>query len=114
MTKQIDHDFYEKVVAYHMLTDESYLSTIVEHIKPEYFKNTNLKFIANLISEFHLSRNDIPSITELKAYLLTDDDRDKFRAAVTLFQDFDKNLSAVICCGAWESLAQIARQGFAL
>jgi replicative DNA helicase len=93
MTKQIDHDFYEKVVAYHMLTDESYLSTIVEHIKPEYFKNTNLKFIANLISEFHLSRNDIPSITELKAYLLTDDDRDKFRAAVTLFQDFDKNFN---------------------
>lgn len=91
--KQIDHDFYEKVVAYHMLTDESYLSTIVEHIDPVYFKDNNLKFVCRLITDYYLTRSDIPTLTELKAYLTTDDDKNKFRAAVNHFKDFDKNFN---------------------
>ena len=93
MLKQLDHDFYEKVIAYHMLTDNAYLSTIVEHIKPQFFKDANLKFVTNLITDFYISRNDIPTITELKAYLNTEDERSKFRGAVELFKEFDKTFN---------------------
>jgi replicative DNA helicase len=89
MPEQLDHDFYEKVVAYHMLTDEVYLASIIDHIQPKFFSDNNLEFVSKLITDFYGVRGTIPTLTELKAHLSTDDDRRRFREAVTLFEAFD-------------------------
>ena len=89
MSDQLDHDFYEKVVAYHMLTDEVYLASIIDHIQPKFFNDKNLGYVSKLISDFYIVRGTVPTATELKAYVITEQDRTKFRGAITLFEGFN-------------------------
>jgi replicative DNA helicase len=88
MSDQLDHDFYEKVVAYHMLTDEVYLASVIDHLEPRFFNDVNLKYVSKLIDNFYATRAAVPTLTELKAYVITDEDRQKFKGAVSLFEGF--------------------------
>lgn len=93
MTNNLDPEFYETVIAYNMLTDESYLASVVEHINEKYFENKDIAKIVSLISEFHTKRSAAPTLTELKSYLTTDELKKNFRNVVSLFDNFDKNFN---------------------
>lgn len=93
MVSDIDTEFYETVIAYNMLTDESYLASIVEHLNEKYFDNKNIAKVVSLICDFHGKRSAAPTLTELKSYLITDDLKVAFRNVVSLFDSFDKNFN---------------------
>jgi replicative DNA helicase len=92
--QKLDLDFFENVILYKSLTDDTYLASIIDYIKPDYFKNKDIKNIFKVIKEFYLSRGTKPTNTEIKAHLTTDELKTSFKNAVQNIKDFDKNLNA--------------------
>lgn len=90
---KIDHDFFENVIVYKALTDETYLASIADHVKPIYFKDKNIKPIFEIIKEFFNRRNACPTLTEIKAQLTTTELKDSYRRTVEGFKDIDKNIN---------------------
>ena len=45
MDLKLNLDEYENIIVYKSLTDEKYLSGIIDYINPEYFKDKNIKKI---------------------------------------------------------------------
>lgn len=90
---KLDLDYFEIIVAYKSLTDETYLASIVSHIKPVYFKDKDIKNIFLIIKNFFEERGTTPTSTEVKAYLTTDDLKNSFKTVVKKFSDIDKNFN---------------------
>ena len=57
---KIDNDFFEKVIIYNTLVNEEYLASIVDFIKPEYFKDKDIRPIIQIIAQFYEERNACP------------------------------------------------------
>ena len=93
ITGQLDTEFYEKVVIYNMLTDEGYLASVLDHVDAKYFSDKSIGSIVNIITEFFNTNGTVPSATEIKSYLSTDDLKKCFKKVVTSFQDLDKNFN---------------------
>jgi len=91
--KVLDLDFYETVVIYHCLIDPSYLSGIIDSIEPRFFKNKDIKNIISIIIKFFNERGTVPTHTEIKAYLTTEDLKTNFKNVVGLFIDIDKKIN---------------------
>ena len=90
---RLDLDYYEKVIIYKSLTNESYLTQIIDHVKPDYFNDKNIKRIFTLIKNFYIKRQTIPTVTELKSYLINDELKDSFKVIVKDFANIDKNFN---------------------
>jgi len=88
----LDLDYYEKVICYRALFDSTYLASIVDYIKPKYFKSKNVAKIFEIINDFYTKREKLPTLTEVKAYLTTDEYRESFKQLVESFRDIDKNI----------------------
>ena len=52
--QELDLDFFEKVVLYKSLTDERYLGSIIDYIKPEFFKDNKIKDVFEIIKNFYI------------------------------------------------------------
>jgi replicative DNA helicase len=91
MSSALDLDFYEDVIIYHMLTDESYLASVVDIISPGFFTNQNIRAVVGLVTNFYRERDQIPTLTELKAHLTTDALKNSYKAVVSSIQEFDQN-----------------------
>ena len=94
MDLKLNLDEFENVLVYKALTDEKYLSNIINFIKPEYFKDKNIKIIFNTIKAFYEKRNQVPTITELKTYINTDDVKNAFIIVLRAMSNIDKNLNS--------------------
>jgi replicative DNA helicase len=92
-TGKLDNDFFEKVVIYNTLVDDEYLSSIVDFIRPIYFKDKDVRSIIQIITDFHKSRNTCPTTTEIKAYLTTEDLKKSFTNVVTSFKNIDRKFN---------------------
>ena len=90
MAKKLDNDFFEIILMYNLLTDETYLGTLVDIVKPEFFKDKNMAHVITLITEFFHLRGHAPTITEIKTQLTTDELRQSFKDVVSKFSDIDK------------------------
>jgi replicative DNA helicase len=90
---KLDGLFLEQIICYKSLTDSTFLSGIVDYIKPIYFTNKDIRNIFTIIKEFFDRRNSSPSLTDIKTYLSTDELKKSFKAVVSTFQDIDKNLN---------------------
>ncbi|MAF35895.1 hypothetical protein CL622_02135 [archaeon] len=90
---KIDNDFYEIVIAYNVLTDVSYLSSVIDYIQPQYFKDGNIRSIVNVIIDYYKKRDEVPTLTEIKGYLTTPELKDNFKAVIILFTDFDQKFN---------------------
>ena len=90
---RLDLDYYEQVVIYKSLTNEQYLGKIIDHLKPEYFNDKNIKRIFTLIKNFYIKRSTLPTVTELKSYLINDELKDSFKTIVKNFASIDKNFN---------------------
>ena len=89
---KIDLDYFENVLMYNSLTDSGYLSTIADIVKPEYFKNRDIANVFTIIKDFNERRNKLPTNTEIKSYLITDDQKASFKRLIQSFSDIDKIL----------------------
>jgi len=88
----LDLDYFEKIICYRSLFDSTYLASIVDYIKPKYFKSKNVAKIFEIINDFYTKREKLPTLTEVKAYLTTDEYRESFKQLVESFRDIDKNI----------------------
>tara|TARA_R110000765_G_scaffold93076_2_gene175449 strand:+ start:2321 stop:3586 length:1266 start_codon:yes stop_codon:yes gene_type:complete len=78
---------------YNSLTDSGYLSTIADVVQPEFFKSRDIANIFTIIKEFNETRNQLPTTTEIKQYLVTEEQKDSFKRLVSSFSELDKNLN---------------------
>lgn len=90
---EINNDNFETVIAYHMLTDEEYLGTIVDVIDCRFFKNKNIGSIVKIIADFFVVRGEAPTLTEIKSYLTTDSLTESFKTVVNSFKGIDKKFN---------------------
>ena len=90
---KIDSEFYETVIAYNMLVDEAYLSSIIDHLDNKFFENKHIANVVSVITQFYNKRSVAPSLTEIKGYLTTDELKKSFKSVVGLFENFDKNFN---------------------
>lgn len=90
MNKKIDTNFFENVILFNCLTDENYLSTVIEYMKPDIFNNKDIKNIIGVITDFFEERSKPPTLTEVKSYLTTEEKKDSFKRLVEAFKVLDK------------------------
>jgi replicative DNA helicase len=88
----LDLDYFENVIIYKSLTDSTYLASIVDFVKPEFFKTKNIATVFTIISDFYNKRQKLPTVTEIKTYLVTDELRESFKTIVQSFTNIDKNI----------------------
>ena len=91
--KKIDWDFYENIIIYNLLTNEGYLASIIDFIEPDYFNNKDIKNVISIITDYFKTRSQIPTITEIKAYLVDDKLKESFKVVVNNFSNIDKNFN---------------------
>jgi len=89
---KLDLDYFENVLIYKSLTDSGYLASIADFVQPEYFKDKAIASIFNIIKEFSEKRNKLPTTTEIKSYLVSDEQKESFKGLVKSFSDIDKTL----------------------
>lgn len=87
---RIDFDYFEQIIVYKSLTDASYLGKIVDYIQPEYFNNANIAKVFSVIKDFYVRTDKLPGISEIKAYLITEDLRNGFRFLLEGLKEIDK------------------------
>lgn len=90
---KLNLDEYENVIVYKSLTDERYLTTVIDHINVNFFKDKNIKKIFDVIKGFYTKHNTVPTITELKTYINSDETREAFKNVLRNFSNIDKNLN---------------------
>lgn len=90
---RLDLDWMEKVVTYKALTDEEYLITVIDYIKPQYFNDKNLQLVFDIICDFYNRRHVLPSHTEIKTYLADDGQRESFKKALQSLSNIEKGLN---------------------
>tara|TARA_A100001011_G_scaffold392583_1_gene480489 strand:+ start:118 stop:1476 length:1359 start_codon:yes stop_codon:yes gene_type:complete len=90
---KLDLDFYEQVIIYNVLTNETYLASIVDVLDAKYFNNISIRSIIDIIKDFHTTRDVIPTLTEIKAYLTTEEAKENFRSVVELIKNFDQRFN---------------------
>ena len=88
--KQLDLDYYETIIIYNCLTDSSYLASIIDVLESRFFKNKDIKSIVTIITKFFVERGTVPTHTEVKAYLTTEELKTSFKNVVNLFTSIDK------------------------
>ena len=93
MELKLNLDEFENTLVYKSLTDERYLANIVDHIKPEFFKDKNIRTIFSTVKAFYLKTNNVPTITELKTYINTDEVKEAFKTVIRNFTNIDKNFN---------------------
>jgi len=89
---KLDLDYFENILIYKSLTDSGYLASIADFVKPEYFKDKAIASIFNIIKEFTEKRNKLPTTTEIKSYLVSDEQKESFKGLVKSFNEIDKTL----------------------
>ena len=89
---KLDLDYFENILIYKSLTDSGYLASIADFVKPEYFKNKSIASIFDIIKDFSEKRNKLPTATEIKSYLVSDEQKESFKELVKSFSDIDNTL----------------------
>jgi replicative DNA helicase len=86
----LDLDEYEKIVIYNSLFDISYLETIIEHVKPSYFKDKDTKTIFTIVNSYYEEFQKTPTVTEIKAHLPSEEDKQALKRVILSFNNIDK------------------------
>lgn len=86
----IDKSLFEKVMIYNCLMDTSYLEAVIEHTKPSFFDNENIRMVYQEISNFYSTYKKVPNITELKLHITEPEKRQSLKDVVISFSGIDK------------------------
>lgn len=96
---KLDLDYYENIILFNSLLSQDYLSSIIEHTDPEFFNDKNIKLVFKSISSFFSERGTVPTATEIKARLTSDEERKAFQEVVNRFKEIDTkfNKDELLC-----------------
>ena len=78
---------------YKSLLDEQFLGLVIDHMKPEYFNDKNIRKVFSIIKNFYVKNHALPSVTEIKSYLINDDLKESFKNVVKNFANIDKDFN---------------------
>lgn len=87
----LDLEYFEKIMIYNALFDQSYLETILDFVNPIYFKDKSINLVFTILKSFYVENKCVPNISELKAHLVTQEQKDSFKNLVLSFNAIDKN-----------------------
>lgn len=88
---KIDLDFFEKVLFQHCLKKDSlFLASCVEHLDSALFRDKNIGAIVQIIKDFYLENNSIPSHTELKIRINTSQLKTNLKNAIDSIRGLDQ------------------------
>ena len=86
---QVNADYFENVIACQSLTNGYYTSLVQEHLTPENFKNAGNKLIISIIKDFYAKRKALPTVTEIKTYIKTEEDAKLIKDTLTSYKQID-------------------------
>ena len=87
----IDDDLFEHVVIHNCLTDDRYLASVVDFLKPEHIKDVNIKRTYMLLQEFYEEHGELPTSTEIKLRCDKEDLRSAVKTTVSYIKNLDKS-----------------------
>jgi replicative DNA helicase len=90
-TLSLDLDYFERIIIYNALTDQYYLETILEYVDPDFFKDKRIQIIFKILKNFYNQHKVIPNTTELKAHLITPEQKDALKELAISFNAIDKS-----------------------
>lgn len=88
----MDFDYFEKILVKYAMLDSQYLASIADYVQPKYFDDKNIAKFFEIVADFHDKRGKLPTFTEVKTYLTTDELKNGFRKLVESFKEIDGNL----------------------
>lgn len=96
--KHIDNDYFESVILYNLLTNETYLNAVIDVAKPEYFTNQDVRPVISILHSFFSEYAVAPNHTEIKTRLTTTEAKESFKRIVSSFKHLDSkyNFDALI------------------
>jgi replicative DNA helicase len=86
----LDSSLFEKIIIYNALIDPVYLESVIPHIRPSFFENSNIKIVFEALNNFYQTYNKVPNTTELKLHLTDADQRQALKQVALSFSDIDK------------------------
>jgi replicative DNA helicase len=88
-TTKLDLDYYETVVIYNCIFDKLYLASVIDYLSESLFSDKDIKSIIGIVRDFYLKRGEVPSISEIKAYLDDVKLKEAFKNVLLKLQEFD-------------------------
>ena len=85
--EKIDLDYYERVIIFKSLTDEVYLSSIIDHIKPAHFNDKSIRDIIEHLTDYYTRNNTLPSLVELRTYMVEADKQSSLKQVGEYIQE---------------------------
>lgn len=89
MSKKLDYELLEYIIAFNCTFNEVYTSSIIDYLKLDFIENTHIRNYIGIIYDFYQNNNKIPNPTELRLYLSTDDLKESYRNVIRKFKDID-------------------------
>jgi len=86
---KLDLDYYENIILFNSLLSQEYLSSIIEYADPTYFNDKSIQTIFKCITSFFTERGAVPTATEIKSRLTSDEERKAFNEVLTKFKEID-------------------------
>jgi replicative DNA helicase len=86
----LDLEQFENIIIFNALMDQSYLETIIDYVDPVYFNNKKIQTVFSVLKNFYIEHQCVPNITELKAHLNTQEQKDALKETVLSFNAIDK------------------------
>lgn len=92
---KLDLEFFERVIIQHCLRkDSAYLAAIIDYLDKSLFKDTNIAAIIEVIKNFYLERNTIPTLTEISTRMTTNALKESLITVVGYIKLLDKDCNA--------------------
>jgi replicative DNA helicase len=88
-TLSLDLDYFEKIIIYNSLFNETYLESIIDNTEPEYFKDKDIQLIFSVLITFYKNNNKVPNVTELTAHLGTSEQKEAMKKLIMSFKFID-------------------------
>jgi replicative DNA helicase len=86
---KLDLDYYENIILFNSLLSQEYLSSIIEYTDPVYFNDKSIQTVFKCIAAFFTERGTVPSATEIKSRLTSEEERKSFNEVITKFKEID-------------------------
>ncbi|NDB85337.1 MAG: hypothetical protein EB127_21940 [Alphaproteobacteria bacterium] len=86
---KLDLDYYENIILFNSLLSQEYLSSIIEYADPAYFNDKSIQTVFKCIAAFFNERGAVPTATEIKSRLTSDEERKSFNEVIAKFKEID-------------------------
>jgi replicative DNA helicase len=86
---KLDLDYYENIILFNSLLSQEYLSSIIEYADPAYFNDKSIQTVFKCITSFFNERGAVPTATEIKSRLTSEEERKSFNEVIAKFKEID-------------------------